>query len=112
MSDFKSLHGVQLQHCCTRTIDRIRHRTNLSKALRIGAPACIFVQMFLGPPKSQISKLYSVSSTDWGLLAEMVKGVDAATNRRNAEDAFIEATEHSGQLGGFWMGIYNRFSGY
>lgn len=112
MSSFKVLHGVQLHPCCIRTIDRIRQRTKLSNALRIGAPASIFVQMFLGPTKSEIATLYSVSTTDWGLLAEMIKGIDVTTNRRNAEDAFLETIDHSGQLGDFWMGIYNGFSGY
>jgi len=111
MSNFRTLHGVNLQPCCIKTVGIINDRIKKANALQIGAPACIFVQMFLGPPKSEIATLYSVSSSDWNLLAELVKGVKAAANRRVAEDALLETLNHtSGQLGDFWMGIYEIFA--
>ncbi len=101
-----------MQPCCIKTIDIINQRIKKANALQIGAPACIFIQMFLGPPKSEIATVYSVSTTDWGLLAEMVKGIAAATNRSIAGDAALEVDNHpSGQLGDFWAGIFERFSG-
>jgi len=111
MSNFKTLHGVELQPCCIKTVSIINERIKKSNALQIIAPACIFAQMFIGPPKSEIATLYSVSSSDWNLLAEMVKGIEAAANRRVAEDALLETFNHSsGQLGDFWMGIYEMFA--
>jgi len=74
MGNLRTLHGVQLQPCCRKSIKIINGRIKKSNALQIAAPACIFVQMFLGPPKSEIATLYSVNTTDWSLLAEMVKG--------------------------------------
>ena len=111
VSNFKTLHGVRLQPCCIATIDKINQRIKKGNALQIVAPACIFAQMFLGPPKSEIATVYSVSTADWGMLAEMVKGIATATNRSIAGDAALEMDNHpSGQLGDFWTGIFERFS--
>jgi hypothetical protein len=112
MTGFPTMYGIQLQPCCINTIKIIRDRIKKANALQIGAPACIFTQMFLGPPKSEIATLYSISTTDWGLLAEMIKSIGAITNRTIAGDAALEMTNHpSGQLGDFWEGIYEKFSG-
>ncbi len=112
MSGYKTLHRVQLQPCCVKTINKIRQREKLSKALRYGAPASIFVQMFIGPPKSDIATLYSVSTTDWRLLAEVISSIDIITKRAIINDVAPETMEHpSGQLGDFWNGIYEEFGG-
>lgn len=112
MSNFRALHGVQLHPCCIKTIKIINNRIKKSNVLQIAAPACIFVQMFLGPQKSEIATLYSVQTTDWNLLAEMVKGISAATRRTIAGDAALEIDNHpSGELGDFWTGIYEKFVG-
>jgi len=101
-----------MQSCCIKTIEIINQRIKKANALQIGAPACIFAQMFLGPPKSEIATVYSVSTTDWGLLAEMVKGIAVVTNRAIAGDAALEMDNHpAGQLGDLWTGIFERFSG-
>jgi len=112
MGNLRTLHGVQLQPCCRKSIKIINGRIKKSNALQIAAPACIFVQMFLGPPKSEIATLYSVNTTDWSLLAEMVKGISDATRRTIAGDAALEMDNHpSGELGDFWTGIYEKFTG-
>lgn len=111
MSNFKTLHGVELQPCCIKTVSIINERIKKSNALQVIAPACIFAQMFVGPPKSEFATLYSVTTTDWELLAEMVKGISAATRRTIAGDVVLEMDNHpSGQLGDFWVGIYGKFS--
>jgi hypothetical protein len=113
MSSFKTLHGVQLQPCCIRTIERIRSRVELSQALRYGAPASIFAQMFIGLPKSDIATLYSVSTTDWKLLAEVIISIGTITKRAILNDAALEMVNHpTGQLGDFWMGVYEAFGGH
>lgn len=110
MGRYKALNGVRLHPCCIKTIKSINQRIKNSNILQVGAPVGILVQMFFGPPKSEIATLYSISTTDWGLLAEFVKGVCAAVNRKNAEEALNEAVIHqSGDLGAFWDRVYEIF---
>jgi hypothetical protein len=112
MSNYKTLHGVQLQPCCIKTVKIINGRIKRANTLQIAMPACIFVQMFLGPSKSEISTLYSVSSTDWGLLAEAIRSINTIVKRAVLNDAAGEMVNHpSGQLGDFWTGIYEAFEG-
>jgi hypothetical protein len=82
-----------------------------ANALKIGAPTCIFAQMFIGPPKSEIATLFSVATTDWVLLSEMIKSIDSIARRTIAGDAALEMSNHSsGKLGDFWEGIYKSFT--
>jgi len=112
MNSPKTLYCVQLQSCCLRTVSKIRQKEKLSKALRYWAPAGIFAQMFIGPPRSEMATLYAVSSMDWKLLAETIINIDTITKRAILNDVAPETVDHvSGQLGEFWHGVYAYFGG-
>lgn len=113
MNSPKALHCVQFQPCCLRTISKIQQKEKLSKALSYWAPAGIFAQMFIGPPKSEIASMYAISSMDWRLLAEVVISIDIITKRAVLNDVAPETVDHiSGQLGEFWQGVYSYFGGH
>lgn len=113
MSSKPLLKNVKLKNCCKKSLKEINDILTASKTLqKIMIPAA-FATCLIGPSKgSAITSFYSISTTDWSLLANAVSAVPAIArhNIKNicAYEALVIHT--TGDLNKFWHGMYESFS--
>ncbi len=100
------LQKLKLEPCCQDTLEQIRDKKEIGRALQAMLGASPFLLVFASEP---LDAAVTVLPTDWDMLGKAMKSVPAIVRNRCRLLAGIEILRHKGgDLNRFWRAMYDR----
>lgn len=111
MGQYKEITNLKLEKCCINTLIDIERRESLGRWLSGLMLPLVFVNLFIGPSKTELKTLYDIRYSDWTLLANAVSSIPGITRRAILKQIEMEQLKHDGKLRQFWDSAFDAFSG-